>query len=196
LATDHPNFTSGILLQLESLHNEAVAKIGQRMGWKSWLESNSRPLPDELVSKFEADVKSASLQCLVAIQEASKCIKKLDVVEDDDDSGFVISAFDRAVAGLKSLKAANVLSDFRAVSTFVSLCQSRNFDVRPLMSRAKMFAPIFDVYVDYVETLIRHSESMGVVSNRYLAQCCAVLKAFLLYDFGKIEQEDGKDGKT
>ena len=59
-----------------------------------------------------------------------------------------------------------------------------------------MFAPIFDVYVSFVQSLIRHSESMGLVTCRYLAQCCSVLKAFLLYDFGKIEQEDGQDGKT
>ena len=196
LSADHPTFTSGILLQLESLHSEVVSKIVLRLGWKSWQEAKLRPLPGDLVSKFEVDVKSASLQCLVAIQEASKCIKKLDLVEDEDDSGFMISAFDRAVAGLRGLKVASVLSDFRAISGFVALCESRNFDVRPLVSRAKMFAPIFDVYVSFVQSLIRHSESMGLVTCRYLAQCCSVLKAFLLYDFGKIEQEDGQDGKT
>jgi hypothetical protein len=108
----------------------------------------------------------------------------------------MISSYDRAVAGFKSLKVASVLSDFRSISCFVEQCSNNDFDVRPLMSKVKMFAPVFDVYVDYVQTLIRNSESMGLVSCRYLGQCCVVLKAFLLYDFGKIEQEDGKEGDS
>ena len=195
LSVEHPNFTSGILLQFESLHAETVSKISLMQTWKSSLSNAKRALPEKLFSKFEADLKSASTQCLVALQEASKSFKKLDLVEDDENSGFMISAYDRAVAGFKSLKVASVLSDFGAISCFVELCEKQKFDVDPLLSQIKMFAPVFDVYFDYVQSLIRHCELMGQATCRYLSQCCVVLKAFLLYDFGKIEQEDGKEGK-
>jgi len=195
LAAGHPEMMSGILLQLVSLHSSIISKIGQMQQWKSTNHSNKRDLPQNLIRQFEKNLKSASTLCLVSLQETSKSVKKLEIVDENEESGFMISSYDRSVVGLKSLKVSSIFSDFQSLSGFIDLCEQQNFNIQPLQTQVKMFAPVFEVYVDYVETLFRHSQSMGLISCRYLAQCAHVLKAFLLYDFGKIEQEEGKEGK-
>ena len=194
MSSHHPNVTGGILSPIENLHANALSNIAQMQEWQKQIHSTKTSLPENLISQFEANLKSASTQCLVALQETSKVVKKLEIIGDEDDSGFLISTYDRAVAGLKSLRVSSVLSDFQALSCYISLCEQRNFDVQPLLAQAKMFAPLFEVYLDYVDKMSRHSESIGIVSCRYLSQCAYVLRAFLLYDFGKIEQEEGKEG--
>lgn len=195
MSTHHPNITGGILSPILTLHTNALSNIAQMQEWQKQVLSAKKILPENLILQFEVNLKSASTQCLVALQEASKVVKKLEIIGDEDDSGFLISTYDRAVAGLKSLRVSSVLSDFQALSCYIDMCEQRNFDVQPLLQQAKMFAPLFEVYLDYVDKMSRHSEAIGIFSCRYLSQCAYVLRAFLLYDFGKIEQEDGKEGK-
>ena len=195
IANGHPGMLAGILSHLQILHSDVISDFAKLQEWRLTSQSKRKVLPENLTKEFEKNLKAAGTKCLVALQETSKCVKKLDIVEDDENSGFLISAFDRAVAGLKSLKVASVLSDFESISGYVDLCEQSSFDVSPLLSQVKMFATLVEVYLDYVDRLCHHCEWMGVISCRYLSQCSHVLRAFLLYDFGKIEQEDGKEGE-
>jgi hypothetical protein len=85
LSREHPAFLSGILLQLKSLHGDVVAADAVRRRWKAQWEEK-RALPETLVAKFEQDLKVASTQCLVAVQEASKSVKKLEMVVDSEQA--------------------------------------------------------------------------------------------------------------
>lgn len=195
IANGHPGMIAGILSHLKTLHSNVISDVAKMQEWRLTRQTKRKVLPENLLKEFEKNLKSAGTKCLVALQETSKCVKKLDIVEDDENSGFLVTSFDRAVSGLKSLKVASVLSDFEALSGFVDLCEQSNFDVSPLLSQVKMFSTLIEVYIDYVDRLCYHCELMGVITCRYLSQCSHVLRAFLLYDFGKTEQEDGKEGE-
>jgi len=46
----------------------------------------------------------------------------------------------------------------------------------------------------FCKVLENRTDVLFVEGCRYLSDCASVLRTFLLYDFGKIDQEEGEDG--
>lgn len=188
------------------------------------MKLQSQELPETIVTQFEASVQSTSYKCLIYLQEASKAVKKLNIIEDEkEESGHFVSTFDRSLAVFKTLSLRSVLTHFKSMNDFLKLCCANNYNLSPLMDILRTFCPIFEVFYEYcqvnLKTKMIFTERLAIIKLksgfflliskvlqsrtddlfnegcRYLSQCASVMKTFLLYDFGKIDQEEGEDGK-
>jgi hypothetical protein len=115
-------------------------------------------LPETIGSQFEKAVISVSYKCLVNLQEASKGIQKLHMIEDEkEESGHFVSTFDRSMAVFKTLSLGSILTHFKSLHDYLQLCSSRGYNLTPLMDILKAFSPIFEVFFEYCQVKT-HSE--------------------------------------